>query len=315
MDSWENIKDLHKSVLLQELVDWINIFSDKRNIIVDCTLGLWWHASEIIKRLNKWDIFIWFDADIKNMELAKLRLEKLNKNKDIELVFINSNFVNLKDELNKLNINEITWIYYDLWISSVHIDTPERWFSFKYDWPLDMRFDKSHWITASKVVNSYRKDDLIKVFRNYWEEPSSIKIAHKIIEKRKEKKFETTKELSDTIWEVSNFPKSKNRIFQAIRIEVNNELWNVKTSVEDAISILIKDWNIFVISFHSLEDRIIKRIFKKETRDCICTDLICSCKHIKSLKLLTKKPILPTEEEVSGNQRSRSAKARIARKI
>ncbi len=315
MSSWENTKDLHKSVLLQELVDSITIFSDKKNIIVDCTLGVWWHASSIINKLNPWDFFIAFDADIKNLNLAKKRLKKENKNKNINLIFINSNFVNLKDELNKIKINKITWIYYDLWISSIHVDNAKRWFSFKKDGPLDMRFDKSKGITAADIVNSYKKDDLIKIFKQYWEESFSIKIANKIIEERKKKKFNTTVELSDLIWKVSFLQKSKNRIFQALRIEVNNELWNLKISINDAINLLDKNWNIFVISFHSLEDRIVKKIFKRETRDCICSDLICSCKHKKTLKILNKKLILPSNKEIKENPRSRSAKARWAKKI
>ena len=138
-----NIWEKHISVLLDELVEWITINNDKKNIIVDCTLWMWWHAKEIIAKMNIWDIFIWFDADIKNIELAKLRLKDVNKN--VDLIFINSNFGNLKEKLNENNINYVTWIYYDLWISSLHVDEPERWFSFKLDWPLDMRFDKTKW--------------------------------------------------------------------------------------------------------------------------------------------------------------------------
>ena len=310
----ENIWKKHISVLLSELVNSIKIFENKKNIIIDCTLWMWWHGCEIIKKLNTWDLFIWFDADIRNLELAKQRITEINKDKKIEVILINSNFVNLKKELNKKWINKITGIYYDLWLSSLHVDEADRWFSFKLDWPLDMRFDKNSGIPASNIINSYKKEDLLKIFREYWEEPMSKKIVEEIIRIRKIKKFETTKELSDLIWETSKNHKSKNRIFQALRIETNKELENLEISLHDAIELLEHNWIIFVISFHSLEDRIVKQIFKKETKNCICSDIICTCKHTKSLKILTKKPILPSELEITNNQRSRSAKARVAQK-
>jgi len=308
----EEIWNKHISVLLNELVDSINIFKNQKNVIIDCTLWMWWHASKIIEKLNVWDIFIWFDADKKNLDLAKKRLEEINKDNKVEIILINSNFVNLKEELKKLNIDKITWIYYDLWLSSLHLDEADRWFSFMLDWPLDMRLDKTKWKTASQVVNSYKKDELREIFIKYWEDSGANKLAETIVKTRKIKKFETTKDLSEII---QGWPKVKARIFQAIRIEVNNELKNIEKSITDAIELLEKDWIIFVISFHSLEDRIVKHIFKTETKDCICNDLICSCKHKKQLKLLNKKPIIPTEKEIKINPRSRSAKARVAQKI
>lgn len=308
----KNIWEKHISVLLEELVNSIKIKTDSKNIIVDCTLWMWWHASEIIKKMNKWDVFVWFDADLKNLELAKVRLEEINKDNKVEIILINSNFVNLKEELKERNIESVTGIYYDLWLSSLHLDEADRWFSFMLEGPLDMRLDKTKWKTAAQVVNSYTQAELREIFLKYWEEPGANKISAKIVDARKQKKFVTTNDLSEVIqW----IPKTKARIFQAIRIEVNNELKNIEISLRDAIELLEKDWIIFVISFHSLEDRITKQIFKKETKDCICTDLICSCKHIKSLKLLNKKPITPTAEEIKLNPRSRSAKARSAQKI
>jgi len=308
MSELKEIETRHISVLLNELVESINIENAKKNIIVDCTLWMWGHASKIINKMNSWDIFIWFDADIKNLELAKQRLDKININK-VELIFINSNFVNLKEELKQRNIEKITWIYYDLWLSSLHLDEADRWFSFMLDWPLDMRLDKSSWKTAADIVNWYTASELREIFIKYWEESWANKIAHKIVDLRKKTKFKTTLELSEIIpW----WPKTKSRIFQAIRIEVNKELENIEVSLKDAIELLDKNWIIFVISFHSLEDRITKHILKKETKDCICRDLICTCLHKKSLKVLTKKPILPSPEEIKNNPRSRSAKARCA---
>lgn len=308
---WES----HISVLLNELVDSITIFDNKKNVVVDCTLGLAGHGCEIIKKLNSWDTFVWFDADIENLKLAEQRIKSLGRD-DVEVVLINSNYLNLKDELEKRGITSITWIYYDLWLSSLHVDEAERWFSFRFDGPLDMRFDRTTWMTAADVVNKYRREELVKIVKEYWEEPSVNKIVSAICDKREKWfKFKTTKDLSDLIWEVSWFPKSKTRVFQALRIEVNSELKNLEISLNDAINLLEKDGNIFVISFHSLEDRIVKQKLKLETKDCICRDLICSCGHEKSLKILTKKPIEPSEEELKLNPRARSAKARLAIKI
>jgi len=304
-----DIEKKHISVLLKELVESITINKNKINVIVDMTLWMWWHASKIIEKMNKWDIFIWFDADIKNLELANIRLNEVNEDNKVVIHLINSNFLHLKKELFKIWIEKITWIYYDLWLSSLHLDEADRWFSFMLDWPLDMRLDKTKWKTAADVVNSYSEWNLKEIFFKYWEDPWSNKIASKIVEARKNKKFKTTLELSNIIgW----LPKTKSRIFQAIRIEVNEELRNLEISLNDALKLLDKGWRIFVISFHSLEDRITKNIFKTETKDCICRDIICSCGHKKTLKILTKKPIVPTLDEIKINSRSRSAKARCA---
>ncbi len=302
---------LHIPVLLEELVSSVKIDTAKQNIIVDCTLWLWWHAKKIIEKMNSGDIFIWFDADIRNLELAKENLKWVNE--EVKKIFINSNFLNLREELEKIKIKKITWVYYDLGISSLHVDEAERWFSFRYDGPLDMRFDINSWFPASHIVNTYKEIDLIRIFRDYWEDSASKKIALKILEKRKKWfKFKTTKELADLIDETTTFPKTKTRIFQALRIETNKEMENLKISLKDAIKLLETAGTIFAISFHSLEDRIVKNTFRDESRDCICSDIICTCKHKKQIQILTKKPILPSKKEESLNPRARSAKARSA---
>lgn len=302
---------LHIPVLLEELVSFVKIDENKQNIIVDCTLWLAWHAKKIIEKMNTGDIFIWFDADIRNLELAKANLKWVNEK--VKKIFINSNFVNLREELEKIKIKTITWIYYDLGISSLHVDEAERWFSFRFDGPLDMRFDTSIWFPASHIVNTYKEEDLTKIFRDYWEDSGSKKIAKNIIEKRKKWfKFKTTKDLATLIDETTTFPKTKTRIFQALRIETNKEMENLKISLKDAINLLDTGGTIFAISFHSLEDRIVKNIFRDESRDCICSDIICTCKHKKQIQILTKKPILPSKKEESLNPRARSAKARSA---
>ncbi|MCT4617520.1 MAG: 16S rRNA (cytosine(1402)-N(4))-methyltransferase RsmH [Candidatus Gracilibacteria bacterium] len=309
------VDNRHISVLYRELVDSIEIFSDKKNIIVDCTLGMAGHAIGVIEKMSEGDIFIGFDADIDNLCLAEKKLEKYAKS-GIKIILINSNYVNLKQELALKGIDKITGIYYDLGLSSLHVDESERGFSFREEGPLDMRFDRTSGKTAADIVNGYTRDDLYKIFRQYGEEPASNKIATAIVNRRKKMgKFVTTTDLVEVIGEVTRHPKAKTRIFQAIRIEVNKELENLEKSLNNAIELLEKDGKIFVISFHSLEDRITKNILRRESRDCYCSDLICTCKHKKQIKILTKKPIIPSEEEQKMNSRSRSAKARLAVKI
>lgn len=311
----EKTQEKHISVLLHELVDTISLSPSKKDIVVDCTLGFWGHAKEAIKKMKKWDVFIWFDADEKNLNLAKDNLKHLIQEKQLEAVFIHSNFVQLKEELEKRNIDSLSFIYYDLGISSMQIDEWERGFSFKNDWPLDMRFDKTKGKSAYEIINFYEKEKLIKIFKEYGEENMARRIAEKIETERKKKKITTTKELSSLIESMRWDAKTKARIFQAIRIEVNNELENIKISIRDAIKFLKKWGKIFAITFHSLEDRIVKNILRDESKDCICSELICTCKHKKNIKILTKKPIIPRNEEIKNNPRSRSAKARIGEKI
>lgn len=306
--------NIHTSVLLEELVSAIEIHPDKKNIIVDCTLWLAGHASKVIQKMNPGDIFIGFDADERNLKLASEKLESLKTK--TQIILIHSNFTNLKEKLAEHNITTITGIYYDLWVSSLHFDEAERWFSLRLDGPLDMRFDTRDWKTAADVLNYYEEKDLFRIFKEYGEEPHARKIAARVITARKAKKFITTMDLNEFLdSEINSHIKTKTRVFQALRIEVNGELDTLTSSLEQAISLLESWWDIFVISFHSLEDRITKQLFKKETRDCICSDIICTCHHIKSLTLTHKKPILPSAEEQKINSRSRSAKARHAQKL
>ncbi len=311
-------KNIHTSVLLQELVWAIDIRDDKQNIIVDGTLGLAGHACEMLQKMNDGDILVGFDADERNLGLAKGRLEKTKTQLglDVEIVLIHSNFELLSEKLWEHGISSVTGIYYDLGVSSMHFDEAERWFSLRLEGPLDMRFDTRSWKTAADVLNYYEEKDLFGILKEYWEEPHARKIAARIITSRKQNKFVTTNDLNDFLEsEINSHIKTKTRVYQALRIEVNGELDTLKSTLAQAIKLLESDGNIFVISFHSLEDRIVKQIFKRETRDCICSDLICSCWHTKSLRLVNKKPILPGEIEQKENSRSRSAKARHAQKI
>ncbi len=306
--------NIHTSVLLNELVDSIIIHSHKKNIIVDCTLWLGWHASKVIQKMHPNDIFIGFDADQRNLELARKKLYELKT--QTKIVLIHSNFENLTEKLQEHNIHSITGIYYDLGVSSLHFDEAERWFSLRLEGPLDMRFDTRQKKRASDVLNFYEEKDLFRILKEYGEEPHARKIASKVISQRKKQKFATTWDLCTFLEnEINSHIKTKMRVFQALRIEVNGELDTLKKSLSEAINLLESGANIFVISFHSLEDRIVKQSFKRESKDCICSDIICTCHHTKTLKLLTKKPILPKEEEQKNNPRSRSAKARLAQKI
>lgn len=306
--------NIHTSVLLEELVSAISISSERKNIIVDGTLWLAGHASQVIQKMNPDDIFIGFDADERNLKLAAKKLESLQTK--TKIILIHSNFNNLQEELANIGIEEITGIYYDLWVSSMHFDEAERGFSLRLDGPLDMRFDTRSWKTAADILNYYEEKDLFQIFRDYGEEPHARKIAARTIAARKEKKFSTTTDLNEFLdTEINSHIKTKTRVFQALRIEVNWELDTLKSSLHQAIQLLKSQWDIFVISFHSLEDRIVKQLFKLETKDCICSDIICTCHHKKSLELTHKKPILPSNEEQKVNSRSRSAKARHAKKL
>ncbi len=310
--------NLHTSVLLDETIESLDICASKKNIVVDCTLWLAGHASEVIKKMKSWDIFIGFDADERNLKIAKQKLKHIQTQtkSSPEVVLVHSNFLHLRKELKRHNIETITAIYYDLGVSSVHFDETDRGFSFRSDGPLDMRFDTTKWQTAADALNYYEEKKLFEILRNYGEEPHARKIAARIITARKKQKFHTTWDLSDFLEnEINTHIKTKMRVFQALRIEVNKELENLNSSLTQALELLSPKWIIAVISFHSLEDRIAKQVFKRETRDCICTAPICNCGHKKSLKILTKKPIIPTDIEQKENSRSRSAKLRIAEKL
>jgi len=206
----------HVSVLLEELTQSIEIFNNKKNTIIDCTLGMWWHAEVMLSKMNQGDIFVGFDADERNIVQAEERLK--NVWEGIKKIFILSNFASLKEELEKRDIHSITWIYYDLWLSSLHLDEADRWFSFRFDAPLDMRFDANAGITAAFVLNNYRREQLIQILQDYGEEPMTKKIVAAICDYRKKKKFETTLELNNLAFihskteSWSNYSKEKPEI-------------------------------------------------------------------------------------------------------
>ena len=307
----------HTTVLLKETVDGLNINPD--GIYVDCTLGGAGHSEYLVKQLSSKGRLICFDQDTTAIENAKIRLaDYLDR-----VTFVHSNFRYLKEELNNLGIFEVDGILYDLGVSSPQLDTPERGFSYNHDAPLDMRMDQTATLTARTVLNDWPYEDLVRIFFRYGEEKFSKQIARKIEQAREKQPIETTGELVDLI--KAGIPAAARRtgghpakrVFQAVRIAVNDELGAAEDSLMDAIDLIKVGGRISVITFHSLEDRLTKTIFKEASSlPDLPPGLPIIPDHLKpTLKLVTRKPILPSEEELASNNRSRSAKLRIAEKI
>ena len=306
---------MHYSVMLSEAIEGLNIKDD--GIYVDATLGYAGHSSEILKRLKRGFLFA-FDQDMEAIKYSEKKLSEISLNFKI----IHSNFCNLKEKLLEENIDKIDGIIFDLGLSSPQIDDASRGFSFMNEAKLDMRMDKSSNKSAYDIINNYSKDELTKIFYEYGEEKLSGVIARKITEYRKEKDIETTTELVEVIksavganYFFKNHPERE--IFQAIRIEVNDELKVLEKVLPDAIDLLNKGGRISVITFHSLEDRIVKKIFKKysEVDEVFKGMPEVPLMYQPKIKLINKKPLLPSEEEIKENSRSKSAKLRIIERI
>ncbi|ANU19728.1 16S rRNA (cytosine(1402)-N(4))-methyltransferase [Planococcus plakortidis] len=307
----------HTTVLLHETVDGLNIRPD--GIYVDCTLGGAGHSEYLAQQLSDQGHLYCFDQDVTAIEHAKEKLkDHLHK-----ITFIHANFKYLKEELEKRGVGQVDGILYDLGVSSPQLDTPERGFSYHHDAPLDMRMDQSAELSAYHVVNEWRYEDLVRIFYRYGEEKFSKQIARKIEAAREQHPIETTAQLVECIKDGIPAPARRKgghpakRVFQAIRIAVNDELGAAETSLQDAIDMLAVGGRISVITFHSLEDRLTKALFKEASS---LPELPPNLPVIPEglepkLKLITRKPILPSEEELAHNNRSRSAKLRIAEKI
>ncbi|RHW39741.1 16S rRNA (cytosine(1402)-N(4))-methyltransferase RsmH [Lysinibacillus yapensis] len=307
----------HTTVLLKETVDGLNI--NPQGIYVDCTLGGAGHSEYLVKQLSPEGRLFCFDQDMTAIENAKIRLAQYLD----RVTFVHSNFRYVKEEMQKLGVEKIDGILYDLGVSSPQLDTPERGFSYHHDAPLDMRMDQTASLSAFHVVNEWAYEDLVRIFFRYGEEKFSKQIARKIEEARKHAPIETTAQLVELIKEGIPAPARRKgghpakRVFQAIRIAVNDELGAAEDSLMDAIELLKVGGRISVITFHSLEDRLTKTIFKEASS---LPDLppglpVIPDEYKPTLKLITRKPIVPTEEELEANNRSRSAKLRIAEKI
>ena len=307
----------HTTVLLKETVDGLNINPD--GIYVDCTLGGAGHSEYLVKQLSEKGRLICFDQDTIAIDNAKVRLaDYLDR-----VTFVHSNFRYLKEELHNLDIHQVDGILYDLGVSSPQLDTPERGFSYHHDAPLDMRMDQTAELSAYHVVNEWTYENLVRIFFRYGEEKFSKQVARKIEQAREIAPVETTGQLVELIKDGIPAPARRKgghpakRIFQAIRIAVNDELGSAEDSLVDAIDLLKIGGRISVITFHSLEDRLTKTIFKEASSlPDLPPGLPIIPEHMKPvLKLVTRKPILPSDEELAANNRSRSAKLRVAEKI
>lgn len=307
----------HRSVLLYECIDALNIRDGYT--YVDCTTGGGGHSLEIAKRLGAHGRLICFDQDEVAIRAATERLTPFLD----RITFVHENFENLERVLNEMQIDNLGGILADLGCSSPQFDDPERGFSYMHDARLDMRMDHSAPLDAYKVVNTYSEDALRRLIFDYGEERFAPKIARAIVTKRTEKPIETTFELSDLIKSVipaakrQDGPHPAKRTFQAIRIEVNRELDVIRPIIDAASRHLSPGGRIAIISFHSLEDRIVKQGYLDHARGCTCPrDFpVCVCNNKPKFDIITKKPILPTDEELEENPRSRSAKLRVAEKI
>lgn len=305
----------HISVLKQESINGLNIKPD--GVYVDCTTGGGGHSLEIAKKLTTGRL-ICIDKDTDALAAARERLaDYLDK-----ITFVNNNFANIDEILAELGIDGVDGILADLGVSSYQIDTATRGFSFMKDARLDMRMDKSQTLDAEYVINHYSEADLARIMFDYGEERNSRQIARKIVKQREQNPITTTFELRDIV--VSSYPPKFqgkpslcNKVFQAIRIEVNNELNDLPKAVEKMLQVLKKNGRICIITFHPLEDRIIKNTFKLHSTDCICPPRLpkCVCNHKADVKLITRHPIVPTDNELLSNTRSGSAKLRIAEKL
>ena len=306
------MKDYHVPVMLNESISALKIQNE--GIYVDATLGGGGHTKAILDS-NKNIIVFAFDQDEDAIYEARNYLKDYSK----RLTIIKDNFANLRTRLALERIKKIDGILFDLGVSSHQISKPERGFSFSLDGKLDMRMDKSQKLSAYDIINNFSYEELRNLFFEFGEERESSKIAKAIVSNRMKKKISTTLELSEII-ENSIFSrhklKAKARIFQAIRIYLNEEIEVLKTALKDAVNILNFEGRIVVISYHSIEDRAVKKFFQYQAKSCICPPNFpkCVCDKVSTLTIINKKPILPSNDEILKNNKARSAKLRIAEK-
>nr|WP_307999368.1 16S rRNA (cytosine(1402)-N(4))-methyltransferase RsmH [uncultured Merdimonas sp.] len=303
----------HKSVLLEETINGLNIRPD--GTYVDGTLGGGGHAYEIAKRLSDKGSIVGIDQDAAAIEAAGIRLKDFGE----KVTIVRSNYCEMKSRLHELGIDKVDGIILDLGVSSYQLDTAERGFSYREDAPLDMRMDTRQTMTARDIVNDYSEMELYRVIRDYGEDKFAKNIAKHIVAARGKAPIETTGQLSQIIREsipmkyqkMSGHPAK--RTFQAIRIELNRELDVLRDSLDDMIDLLEPGGRLCIITFHSLEDRIVKSAFRKNENPCTCPPdfPVCVCGKVSKGKVITKKPILPSKEEQEYNSRSKSAKLRI----
>ncbi|MFP4021992.1 MAG: 16S rRNA (cytosine(1402)-N(4))-methyltransferase RsmH [Halanaerobium sp.] len=306
----------HQAVLLKEAIKYLNIIED--GIYLDGTLGRAGHSSEILKKLSKSGKLIALDRDTAAIKAVK---EKFSDNES--LILEHANFQNLDLVLNKLGIEAVDGMLFDLGVSSPQLDNPERGFSYQKDGPLDMRMNPEQKLTAKDIVNNYSQAELERIITEYGEENWAARISEFIVKIRKEKELKTTNDLVEVI--KAAIPKAvrrsgghpARRTFQALRIETNNELDQLKNLIDKAVSYLNPGGRLVIITFHSLEDRIVKHKFRELANDCSCPPdfPICVCDEKSEVKVITRSPVQASKEEKENNPRSRSAKLRAAEKI
>ena len=307
----------HVSVLLEETIEQLNIRPD--GIYVDGTLGGGGHAYEVCKRLSEKGRFVGIDQDAAAIEAAGERLRTFGD----RVTIVRSNYCNMRQELQKLGIDRVDGILLDLGVSSYQLDSAERGFTYREDAPLDMRMDQRQIRTAREIVNTYSEQELFRVIRDYGEDRFAKNIARFIVAAREKKPIDTTGELVEIIKKAipakmrMNGGHPAKRTFQAIRIELNQELEVLKNSLDDMIDLLKPGGRICVITFHSLEDRMVKSIFKTNENPCTCPSNfpVCVCGNKPKGRLVVKKPIVPGEEELTKNKRSKSSKLRVFERI
>lgn len=303
----------HKSVLLNETIEGLNIKPD--GIYVDGTLGGGGHAYEVCRRLGEKGSIIGIDQDEAAIEAASVRLKDFGE----KVTIIRSNYCDMKSKLHELGIDKVDGIVLDLGVSSYQLDTAERGFSYREDAPLDMRMDRRQKMTARDIVNDYSEMDLYRVIRDYGEDKFAKNIAKHICLARQETPIHTTGELTEIIKRAipmkvrATGGHPSKRTFQALRIELNHELDVLRDSLDGMIDFLNDGGRICIITFHSLEDRIVKTIFRRNENPCTCPPNfpVCVCGKVSKGRVITRKPILPSEEELEWNSRSQSAKLRV----
>ncbi len=309
-----NSNQFHVPVMKEEVIKYL--ITDPSGTYIDCTIGGAGHSLAILEKLTKHGRLIGIDADQQAIHFANERLQRF-KNR---FQLFNVNFSALADVMQDANISHVEGILLDLGVSSYQINNGQRGFSYLTDGPLDMRMNRDQKLTARDIINNYSKDELSSIFREYGEERQARAIARAIVNKRKQSPVKTTKELSDIIRRIvpQKFHiKSLSRVFQAIRIRANDELINLANVLEHSIPILMEGGRLVVISYHSLEDKIVKTFLRKQSNPCTCPTSFpeCICHKKPTVKILTKRVVKPSEEEINTNKRSRSARLRAAEKI
>lgn len=306
----------HVSVLYDQVLLGLHVVPDGQ--YVDCTIGAGGHAQGILNASSPGGRLLGLDADPVALDISRSQLEPF-KNR---FILVHSNFVHVKTVAQAHGFGPVDGILFDLGVSSMQLDTPERGFSFQNDGPLDMRLDPSNSLTAAELVNTLSERELADLFFRYGEEPRSRAIARAVVGARP---LRTTAQLADVVARAQGRRRGRSggekrhpatRVFQALRIAVNAELSHLENVLEDAVSLLKPGGRLAVITFHSLEDRIVKQFVARESRDCICPPevMVCTCGHSATLVRETRKPIRPSEQEMASNPRSRSAKLRVASK-